>query len=112
MKRFATLLLSAFLVLGLASVNAMADAAKGQKYYLKFMKDGAGLNGADFAHQHTQAEWEALFDADAKKFIDEYSTKFPKLKDFLNGDKFKKFMPHIKDFVIEFASDSGKVPSC
>jgi hypothetical protein len=92
--------------------SALADAAKGQKYYLKYMKDGSGMNGAKFATLHTQAEWKALFDGKGEKFIAEYSKKFPGLEAFLKGDKFEKFMPDIRDFCIEFASDSGNVPSC
>ena len=112
MKKIISLLVSAFFVLGLMSTNAMADAAKGQKYYLKYMKEGAGMNGAKFATQHTQAEWKALFDGKAEKFVAEYSKKYPGLDAFLKGEKFQKFMPDIKDFCIEFASDSGNVPSC
>ncbi|AOO66736.1 MULTISPECIES: hypothetical protein [Sulfurospirillum] len=112
MKKLIGLLVSAFFIVGLLSTNALADAAKGQKYYLKYMKNDSGMNGAKFAAQHTQAEWKALFDGKAEKFIAEYSAKFPTLDAFLKGDKFEKFMPDIRDFCIEFASDSGNVPSC
>ena len=112
MKKVIGLLVSAFFVLGLMSTSALADAAKGQKYYLKYMKDASGLNGAKFATQHTQAEWKALFDGKGEKFVAEYSKKYPGLEGFLKGDKFEKFMPDIKDFAVEFASDSGNVPSC
>ena len=112
MKKIIGLLVSAFLVVGLMSTSALADAAKGQKYYLKYMKEGSGMNGAKFATMHTQAEWKALFDGKGEKFVAEMSKKFPGLESFLKGDKFEKFMPDIKDFCIEFASDSGNVPSC
>jgi len=112
MKKIISLLVAAFFVLGLMSTSAMADAAKGQKYYLKYMKSGSGMNGAKFAIQHTQAEWKVLFDGKAEKFVAEYAKKYPGLDSFLKGEKFQKFMPDIKDFCIEFASDSGNVPSC
>jgi len=112
MKKVLGLLVSAFLVVGMMSSSAFADAAKGQKYYLKYMKDGSGMNGAKFATQHTQAEWKVLFDGTGEKFVTEYSKKYPGLDGFLKGEKFQKFMPDIKDFCIEFASDSGNVPSC
>ncbi|MDD2384121.1 MAG: hypothetical protein PHN18_08020 [Sulfurospirillaceae bacterium] len=112
MKKIIGLLVTAFFVLGLMSTNAMADAAKGQKYYLKYMKNDSGMNGAKFATQHTQAEWKALFAGKGEKFIAEYSAKIPGLKAFLEGDKFAKFMPDIRDFCVEYASDSGNVPSC
>lgn len=112
MKKVIGLLITAFFIVGLMSTNALADAAKGQKYYLKYMKNDSGLNGAKFASQHTQAEWKALFDGKAEKFVAKYSAKYPSLDGFLKSDKFEKFMPDIKDFCIEFASDSGNVPSC
>ena len=112
MKRLVTLVLAVMLGLSMAVSTASADPAKGQKYYLKFMKKATGVNGAKFAAEHTQAEWKALFDGDGSAFIKEYSAKYPDAAEFLNGDKFKKFMPHIKDFAVEYASDSGNVPSC
>ena len=112
MKKLIGFLVSALFIVGLMSTSAMADAAKGQKYYLKYMKEGSGLNGAKFATLHTQAEWKAMFDGKGEKFITEYSKKFPGLEAFLKGDKFEKFMPDIRDFCVEFASDSGNVPSC
>ena len=112
MKKVLGLLVSAFLVVGIMSTSAMADSAKGQKYYLKYMKDASGMNGAKFAALHTQAEWKALFDGKGEKFVAEMSTKYPGLESFLKGDKFEKFMPDIRDFCVEFASDSGNVPSC
>jgi hypothetical protein len=113
MKKLLAMLIAAFMMVGMMSSSAFADAAKGQKYYLKFLKKKSGINGAKFAVQHTQAEWKALFENDGEKFIAEYSSKYPKLKDFFNSDKFKKkYMKHIRDFAIEYASDSGNVPSC
>ena len=53
-----------------------------------------------------------LFAGSAEKFVEEYGEKYPKLKEFFQSDKFPKFMPHIKDFCIEYAADSGKVPHC
>lgn len=112
MKKVIGLLVTVLFIAGFMSTNALADASKGQKYYLKYMKNDSGMNGAKFASQHTQAEWKALFDDKAEKFVAEYSKKYPGLDAFLKGDKFEKFIPDIKDFCIEFASDSGNVPSC
>jgi hypothetical protein len=95
------------------SSSTFADASKGQKYYLKFFKKKTGLNGAKFAIQHTQEEWKVLFANNAEKFITEYSKIYPKMEKFFTSDKFKsKYSKHIADFVIEYANDSGNVPSC
>jgi len=110
MKKILSILLASFLLVGMMSSSALADAAKGQKYYLKFFKKKTGLNGAKFAVQHTQDEWKAYFANDAEKFITEYSKTYPKMKKFLNDAKFKsKYGKHIADFVIEYANDSGNV---
>jgi len=113
MKKILGILLASFLLVGVMSSSAFADASKGQKYYLKFFKKKTGLNGAKFAVQHTQEEWKVLFANNAEKFIAEYSKAYPKMEKFLTSDKFKsKYSKHIADFVIEYANDSGNVPSC
>ena len=111
MKRVTGLLLAIFLGLSLATSTALADPAKGQKLYLKYMKKTTGMNGAKFAAVHTQDEWEELFENDGEGFKAEFGTS-DRAKKFFEGAKFKKIMPHIQDFVIEYASDSGNVPSC
>jgi hypothetical protein len=113
MKKLVTLLLTAFITLGFVASTASADAGKGQKLYLKKLKKHFGYNGVKFCAQHTQDEWEELFANDAAGFIKAYGDKHPSAQKFLNSDKFKtKLAPHIKDFAIEYASDSGNVPSC
>ena len=112
MEKLLKIVASAFLLFSLSATSVFADSAKGQKYYLKYMKDATGMKGDKFTSGHTQAEWEALFAGSGEKFVEEYSKKYPKLKEFFQSDKFPKFMPHIKDFCIEYAADSGKVPHC
>ena len=89
-----------------------ADAAKGQKVYLKKFKSKFELNGAKFAALHSQSEWEELFANDAAGFIKEFSAKYPGAADYLAKPKTLKKINLIKDFCIEYANDSGNVPSC
>jgi hypothetical protein len=113
MKKLMMMLLSAFLMVGVISTSAFADSAKGQKYYLKFMKKKTGMNGGQFAVKHTTAEWKDLFANGGAKFIEKYSKEFPKLDKFFHGAKFKdKYMQHIADFLEHYSKDSGNVPSC
>lgn len=113
MKKIASMSLAAFLALGLMSTSALADAAKGQKLYQKVFKEKVGMTGAKFAAEHTQAEWKELFANGGAKFIEEYSKKYPNMESYFKGDTFKtKHMEHIRDFCIEYAKDSGNVPSC
>ena len=89
-----------------------ADANKGKRYYMKNFKQKFKMNGLEFVQLHTQAEWRVLFDDKAKGFIVEFSKKYPKRKKFLNDPKLWKKLQHVGDFAIEYASDSGKVPTC
>ncbi len=91
---------------------AQADVKKGQKIYLKSFKSKFHASGAKFAAEHTQDEWEELFEDKGEGFIDLYSEKFPKAEKFLENPKNWKKLEHVRDFVIEYASDSGNVPSC
>jgi hypothetical protein len=112
MRKMSALVLAAMLGLGLTVSTASADAAKGQKLYLKFMKGSTGLNGGEFATQQTMAEWKELCANSGAGLVDTYAAKFPDAADFLQGDRFKRFQPDICDFLIEYASDSGNVPAC
>ncbi len=113
MKNLMMLVMSFLLVTSFVAPNAHADAAKGKKYYKKYLKPLFGnLKGADFTTVRVKAEWKAYFRKGAKKFIKKYSKKYPKAKEFLTSDKFQKIAPHIKDFCIKYAADSGAVPSC
>jgi len=105
MKKVIGLLVSAFLMLGLMSTSALADAAKGQKYYLKYMKDASGLNGAKFATQHTQAEWKGIYEAgNLNNALIKECPKFKPTKEASLAD--------IYDFLYEYAVDSGNTALC
>ena len=101
------------LVAGLAlTFNVFASPDKGQTYYLKYMRPYFDLNGQEFASKRIKAEWKRYFKKDAAKFIKTYSKKYPDSAEFLNGDKFKKIAPHLEEFAIKYAADSGAVASC
>lgn len=111
MRKVLMVVLSLFLISSVLT-TASADANKGKTYYKRFLKGSFGMKGADFTGARTKGEWKAYFRKGAKKFIKKYSKKYPKSADFLKSDKFQKVAPHIKDFAIKFAADSGAVPSC
>ena len=108
MKKSTSLLLSV-VALGLLTTSAQADIKKGQKGYLKKCKKCHG-NGTKGAAMKTQGEWEELFADDAEMIIEQHEgTKAGK---YFGGKKFKKLAPHLKDFLHQYGSDSGNVPSC
>ena len=111
MKKSASLLLAAFVATGMFATAASADVAKGQKLYLKKLKTKCNMNGAKMAAQHTQDEWEVFMEDG--KLADELSRICPNGEKIIQNDDFKeKIMPHIYDFLYEYGSDSGNVPSC
>ena len=95
------------LVLGVASSTLSADAVKGQKLFSKLLKEPCGMNGAKFAAKHSQEEWRQI--KASGKFQDEISKICPNVK---AGDVNESAAEHIFDFSVEFANDSGNVPSC
>ncbi|MDN5043811.1 cytochrome C [Aliarcobacter butzleri] len=100
------LLVASSIALGL-STSLMADATKGQKFYIKLLKEPCGMDGAKFAVKHTQDEWKSI--AESGKFEQEVIKLCPNVK---AGDIKPNAQKEIIDFLIEYASDSGNVPSC
>ena len=104
-------ILVASLALGamLCTTGAFASVEKGQKLYLKACKSCHG-NGTKGAAMKTQAGWDKAFANDAKALVDAHA-KDPKAKPYFDG-AFKGHMNDIHDFLKEYGSDSGNVPSC
>ncbi len=107
MRRLASMIFAAVLALGFMSSTASADVAKGQKLVVKKLKKPCGFNGATLAAKHTQAEWKKI--KDEGKLKEELMKLCPKVKDKALKDK---YLSHIFDFLHNYASDSGNVPSC
>ncbi|WP_345977726.1 cytochrome C [Sulfurimonas sp. HSL3-7] len=111
MKSFTKVAMTALIGLGVLSTNVYADAAKGQKIYQKKLKEVCGKTGAVFAASHTQMEWETA--KDEGKLVEMMEAECPAGKDFFESKKFEtKYKSHLYDFVHDFASDSGNIPSC
>jgi len=109
MKKQTSVLMAAIVALGMMSTSASAEIKKGQKTYLKKCKKCHG-NGTKGAAMQTQASWAAYFDNGAKKIIEAH--KGTKAEKYFNGKRFGKKAPHLKDFLWQYGSDSGNVPSC
>ncbi len=102
--------MAAVLCVGLMSTAANADIKKGQKAYLKNCKKCHGI-GTKGAAMKTQAQWKAAFEDDAKLFK-AWHKNDPKANKFVHSKKFKKYAPHLRDFLMHYGSDSGNIPSC
>jgi len=95
------------LLLGVAATSLSADAVKGQKLFIKLLKGPCDMTGAKFAAKHSQEEWKEL--KTSGKFEAEVIKICPNVK---AGELSESVQEHIIDFSIEFANDSGNVPSC
>lgn len=109
MKRVTSFALATVVALGMMSTIASADIKKGQKMYLKKCKKCHG-NGTKGAAMKTQDEWTEAFENDAAIFKGWH--KGTKAEEYVNGKRFNEKYKDLKDFVWEYASDSGNVPSC
>lgn len=108
MRKLLKLMLASAIVLGLSSTAAFAgNAVKGQKLFIKKLKEPCGFTGAVMAGKHTQDEWESIMDAG--KLAEEIKTICPSAGDGALKDR---FMDHYYEFFYKYASDSGNVPSC
>lgn len=106
MKKMLTLLTLSFFVMSAIPTVTMANPKKGQKIFKKKFRKKCGFSGVRFARNHTQAEWEDIWDEG--KFQEEAKRICPRLK--LKKIK-KKWWKHVYDFSYKYASD-GVVPKC
>src|SRR5574344_1366014 len=100
------ILAASTLALAIASTSSFADVQKGQKAFIKFLKEPCGMDGAKFALKHTQDEWKQIkADGKAEEEIKKICPNYEM------GSVKPNLINNIMDFSIEFASDSGNVPS-
>lgn len=84
-----------------------ANIEKGQKLFKKKLRKACGFSGVRFAHNHTQEEWQEIYESN--KFQQETKKICPRLK----LEKIKdSWWLHIYEFTYEYASDSAHIPKC
>jgi hypothetical protein len=105
MKKILTILLVAIMSISFFTTSAFAGSDKGQKIIIKKLKRPCGFNGAVLASKHTQEEWTTLFNDG--KLNTELIIICPKAKPLK-----KRYIEDVYDFLNNYASDSGNVPSC
>ena len=106
MKKLLTVLALSFFVLASMPTVVSASSKKGQKIFKKKFRKKCGFSGVRFARNHTQSEWENIYDKG--KFPKEAKRLCPRLK----VEKIKSsWWKHVYDFSKKYASD-GVVPKC
>jgi hypothetical protein len=115
MKKVAIVLCSLILF----SISSQAALYKGQRVFSKVCLE-CHTGGESFVGQKTQYEWErytsnkgerlAKVHLESEKFKKEQ--KYEEYKKYFTSSKFKKRVRHLKDFLMEYAQDSGNVAAC
>jgi mono/diheme cytochrome c family protein len=109
MLKSISLLFTGLIATSVMATSVLADIEKGQKLYLKTCKTCHG-NGTKGASMKTQEEWNDLFANDGAEIIKKHTTT--PAKPFFDGDGFKSQSKDMRDFLFEYGSDSGNVPTC
>lgn len=111
--RFSLAFVFAFFVLFMPSLEAAVY--KGQKAYIKKCRSCHG-GGLQVAASKRMKEWDKLLNKKnkgmelAKIHLD--SEKAKKSWTYFDSSKYRKTAKHLKDFMMEYAKDSGNVPAC
>ncbi len=105
----------AALAIALLSGSAALHAAayKGQKIYIESCKECHG-GGQELAASKKQREWEKLTANNAKKLAESHlsSPKAQPSWGYFSSRDFARNSKHLRDFLTEYAEDSGNVPAC
>ncbi len=96
----------ALMVVGSVPTCTFANAKKGQKIFKRKFRKKCGFSGVRFARNHTQDEWEEIWEEG--RFPEEAKRICPRLK--LKKIK-KSWWKHVYDFSYKYAKD-GVVPKC
>ncbi|HFS85161.1 MAG TPA: hypothetical protein ENK72_00890 [Epsilonproteobacteria bacterium] len=104
-KVLVVIFLSLFTMVATTAVVS-ADAKLGQKIFKKKFRKACKFSGVKFARNHTQGEWEEIWDED--KFQEEAKKICPRLD---LGKIKEDWWEHVYDFSYSYASD-GMIPKC
>jgi mono/diheme cytochrome c family protein len=93
--------------------TSSAAVYKGQRIYVKDCRECHG-GGQAMAASKKARDWKKLLQ-DEGKSLAEIHTSSQKAKDsweYFNSDAYESQSKDLKDFLIEYSKDSGKVPAC
>ena len=76
--------------------------------------------GETFVGKKTQYEWDTFTRDKGKKLSDVHlksdkfkaEEKYKKYKKYFESSKYKKRLKHLREFLMEYAEDSGNVAAC
>jgi len=93
-------------------LSSNAAIYKGQRVFVKKCLP-CHKPGQNFVESQTKAGWEDLTSANGKLLIEIHlkSKSAKKSWSYFKSKKYSKKLKHLKQFLIEYAKDSGKVPA-
>jgi hypothetical protein len=105
-----------FIVLSLTVVTLSSSSAaiyKGQNVFSKHCLV-CHTNGQATVSSKTKSEWSALLADDGSELSKIHFTnkKAQSSWKYFYSASYKKRVKHLKDFLIEYAKDSGNIPAC
>ena len=94
------------------SFSLEAASYKGQRIYSKRCVKCHGRQ--DFIESKTRKQWKKLMKHKGKKLAELHlkNEKAKKSWKYFKSKRFQRKAKHLKDFLIEYAKDSGRVPAC
>ena len=112
MNKFFLFLFSIFI---LTSLSSSAAVYKGQRVFVKkCVKCHKG--GQQFVSTKKKKEWKKLMKKKGKKLatihLKSKNKKAKKSWKYFKSKRYKKKSKHLKQFLMEYAKDSGNVPAC
>jgi len=111
--RFSLVLIFVFSILCIPALEAAVY--KGQKTYVKKCRKCHG-GGQKIAGSKRMKEWKKLLNKKNKGVklanIHLNNEKAKKSHKYFESKKYRKRARHLRDFMVEYAKDSGNVPAC
>ena len=112
MSKFFLFLFSIFI---LTSLSSSAAVYKGQRVFVKKCVK-CHKAGQQFIAKKKNKQWKKLMKKKGKKLaqihIKSKKKKAKKSKKYFKSRRYKKKSKHLKQFLMEYAKDSGNVPAC
>lgn len=97
------------------SLTSTAAVYKGQREFVKRCVK-CHKAGQGFIATKNKKEWKQLMNANGKKLadihLDSKDTQAVSSHEYFNDRKFTSKAKHLKQFLMEYAKDSGNVPAC
>ena len=104
---------SVFGIITLTITSGNAAVYKGQKVYIEECRK-CHPSGQEISYSRDKSQWKELMEnkGDGLAKLHTSSKEAKKSWTYFESKQYSKRSRHLKDFMMEYAKDSGKVPAC